>query len=246
MADFDRTLKLNNEYVNAYNNRGMLAVRMKEFDKAIDDFSAAVRLDSRNIKHYRNRQAAYREMGLVEQAKADGDRVSWLIKLNDLNYKIARNPQKAENYIQKASHLADAGERDIALATFDQALQIKPDSPDAFVTRAEFWLSIGEIDKAITDCSAAIDSAKKTGDWSYPAFSVRGDAFMEKAKKAPDADRLKLYDRAIEDFTSAKRLDKSVAQAYYRRAIIRRNNKDTAGFQADLIKVRQLDPSLLR
>jgi tetratricopeptide (TPR) repeat protein len=259
LADFNRTLQLNSEYVNAYNNRGMLAVRMKDYEKAIADFSSAIRLDSRNAKHYRNRQAAYREIGLKGRAKADGDRVTWLLKLHDLNNKIARSPQRAENYIQKASHLADAGEREIALATFEQALQIQPDNPDALVSRAEFWLSNGDIEKAIADCNAVIDAAKKTGDWSHSAYSVRGDAYVQLAKRDKVADeriakesggkkdlQLAKYDRAIADFTAAKRLDSGVAEAYYYRAIIRRNKGDQDGFQADLIKVRQLDPSLLR
>lgn len=236
MADFDRTLQLNNEYVNAFNNRGMLAVRMKDFEKAVTDFSSAIRLDPRNAKHYRNRQAAYRELGLVGQAKADGDRVTWLVKLQDLNNKISRSPQQADNYIEKASHLANAGEREIALATFEQALRIKPDSPNAYVTRGEFWLSIGEVEKAIADCNAAIDAAKKTGDWSHSAHSVRGDAYAQQGR----------YDDAIADYTAAKRLDSGVAEAYYRRAIERRNAGDQVGFQADLARVRQLDPSLLR
>ena len=261
LADFNKTLKLNNEYVNAYNNRGMLSVRMKDYEKAIGDFTSAIRLDSRNVKHYRNRQAAYRELGLVEQAKVDGDRVTWLLKLHDLNNKIARSPQKAEHYIKKASHLADAGEQEIALATFEQALQIKPDSPNAFVTRAEFWLSTGELEKTLADCNAAIDAAKKTGDWSHEAFSTRADAYVQIAMRDKAADeafmkskagvgqvnpQLVKYDRAIADYTAAKRLDTAVAKAYLRRAILRRANNDELGFKSDLAMVQQLDPSILR
>ncbi|MFT4558544.1 MAG: tetratricopeptide (TPR) repeat protein, partial [Planctomycetaceae bacterium] len=52
------------------------------------------------------------------------------------------------------------------------------------------------------------------------------------------------YDQAIADYTAAKRLDPAVAQAYYRRALQRRQQGNEAGFKSDFETARQLDPQI--
>jgi Tfp pilus assembly protein PilF len=229
MADFDKTLELKPGYVNALNNRGMLNLRLKQHREAVDDFSEAIRHDENNPKHYQNRMNAYRELGMADNAQADEERIVWLLKLGQLNNIVAQTPEQPDGYIQRASHLAEAGKHEVALANYEQAIKVAPGKATPLTSRARYWMQQREFTKAVADATKAIDT-----EFSHPALSIRGDAYLQ----------LGDFDKAIADYTSAKRLDPAVGQAYYRRALQRRDQGNEAGFRADLETARQLDPQI--
>ena len=172
---------------------------------------------------------AYRALGMAENAKADEDRIVWLVKLGQINNLVAQAPQKPEGYIQRASHLADAGKHEIALTNYEQAIKVASGKATPWTSRAKYWLQQGDFNKAIADANKAIET-----EFSHPALSIRGDAFLQQGN----------YDQAIADYTAAKRLDPAVAQAYYRRALQRRQQGNEAGFKSDIETARQLDPQI--
>ena len=227
LADFDRTLELRPGYVNALNNRGMLHLRLKQHREAVTDFTEAIAHDENNPKHYQNRMSAFAALGMDENVQADLNRIEWLIKLSQINNLVAQTPQKPEGYIQRASHLAEAGKHDVALVNYEQAIKVASDKATPWTSRAKYWIKQGEFTKAIADATKAIET-----EFSHPALSIRGDAFLQQGD----------YDNAIADFTAAKRLDPGVAQAYYRRALQRRQQGNEAGFRSDIETARELDP----
>ena len=229
LADFDKTLELRPGYVNALNNRGMLHLRLNQHREAITDFSEAIAHDENNPKHYQNRMTAFAALGMDENVQADRSRIEWLIKLGQINNLVAQAPQKPEGYIQRASHLAEAGKHEVALVNYEQAIKLASDKATPWTSRAKYWLQQGELAKAVADATKAIET-----EFSHPALSIRGDAFLQQGN----------YDKAIADYTAAKRLDPSVAQAYYRRALQRREQNNEAGFRSDFEIARQLDPQI--
>ena len=229
LADFDKTLKLKPGYINALNNRGMLHLRLKQHRDAVTDFSEAIAKDENNPKHYQNRMAAYTELGMSDNAQADRSRIEWLLKLGQINNSVAQAPQKPEGYIQKASHLAEAGKHEIALVNFEQAIKVASDKAIPWTSRANYWLKQGDFSKAIADATKAIET-----EFSHPALSIRGDAYLQQGD----------FDKAIADFTAAKRLDPGVAQAYYQRALQRKQQGDEAGSRSDYETALQLDPQI--
>ena len=229
LADFDKTLKLKPGYINALNNRGMLHLRLKQHRDAVADFSEAIANDENNPKHYQNRMTAYTALGMTDNAQADRSRIEWLLKLGQINNIVAQAPQKPEGYIQRASHLAEAGKHQIALVNFEQAIKVASDKATPWTSRANYWLKQGDFSKAIADATKAIET-----EFSHPALSIRGDAYLQQGE----------YDKAISDYTAAKRLDSGVAQAYYQRALQRRQKGDEAGSRADYETALQLDPQV--
>jgi tetratricopeptide (TPR) repeat protein len=151
------------------------------------------------------------------------------MKLNDLNTAITKSPKEPKHYIQRASHMAKAGRTDVALANYEAAINVAPDSCDGYISRATYYLEKGEPQKAIADCSAAIERK-----WSTKALSIRGDAYLQIGR----------YDEAINDYTSAKRLDSGVAEAYFRRAQQREERGNKEGARADYEVAQQLDPGI--
>jgi tetratricopeptide (TPR) repeat protein len=227
--DFNQTIELNPDYVNAYNNRGMLFMRSKQYQDAIADFSEAIRLDEINVKHYQNRKAACEKLGQTEQAEADGRHIAWLLKLGRLNATVAQNPAVPDAYILRANHLADGGQTEIAMTNFERAIEVAPDSAAGLVGRAEWWFRQGNLQKTIDDATSALEKEP-----SHKALALRGDAWFGLGR----------YDEAIVDFTTARRLDDTVALAYFRRAQQRSQQGDTAGAQADLAMAQRLNPSI--
>ncbi len=234
LADFNKTIELNPKYLNAYNNRAMLFVRNKKYKQAVADFTSAIDIDPNNAKHYQNRAGAYAELGQQELAQADAARVRWLLKLDELNGAIARNPNEPQGYIQRASHLAKGGRTEIALANFEQAINVAPQSVEGLNGRARYWFDQGEYAKAIADCNQAIELLKTSSGWNRQTLSIRGDSYFKLGK----------LDHAIADFEATERLDPTVADAYFARAQQRQKSGDRAGAQSDLETARKIDPKV--
>ncbi len=226
--DFDQAIALNPKYVNAFNNRAMLHAERGDLKAAVADLTAAIELDRYNASLYRYRAQAYRELGETGKARQDTERVAWLTKLERINRQLARRPQDPEVHIQRAELLAAGGEKDIALASFQAAEKVAPNHARIFVRRAEFWLEEGDFDKAIADCDRAIAIEPST-----EAYSVRGDAYFHKGD----------YDKAIADFERARRIDVTVAEAYWRRARQHEAAGRMEAAKADRQRAIELEPS---
>ena len=70
----------------AYKDRGGLLVRMRQFDRAIEDLDEAIRLDPKRAAAYQNRGAAWNGLGRYEQA------------IEDLSKAIELDPDKCRRF----------------------------------------------------------------------------------------------------------------------------------------------------
>lgn len=229
LADYDRALTLNPNNVNALNNRGLAFFELEDFEKAANDFTQATTHDRYNAKFYLQRRECWLKLGRDAEAQADAAKVAWLGKLNQLNRDVAQKPKVADNYVELAEHLISGGEQRVGLASFEQAIKMQPDHGKTYSSRAAYWLSQEEPDKAIADCKRALEVEPH-----FEAYSIRGDAYFQKGE----------FDRAIADYQKAKRLDPQVAQAYLNRAKARRAEGRTAEAAKDIERAYSIDPSL--
>jgi tetratricopeptide (TPR) repeat protein len=79
------------DMANAYYNRGIAYRSKGNLDRAIDDFTQAIRLDSRESEFVNDRGAAYHAKGDIDRAIADYDKA------------IQLNPKAAEPYNNRGS-----------------------------------------------------------------------------------------------------------------------------------------------
>jgi tetratricopeptide (TPR) repeat protein len=169
----------------AYVRQGEAHYKAKDYDRAIDAYSNAIRTDPDYFPAYFARANCWFDKGDFKQA------------IRDYTESIRRLP----NPKLKAGSLAARGrcwiqlkEVDKAFADFESALQHDPESTYAYMSRAELWSSKGEWDKSIADWNQTIKCAEKPIGYYY---SGRGLAWANKEE----------WDRAISDYSRSIQLD---------------------------------------
>lgn len=176
--------------------RGQNYLNLKEYDKAIEDFTKVIEGDIvAGANPLVGRAGAYHMLNKHDKAIED---LAKAIRV------ISKDPENEEDLIEayNSRGLAyyDAGEYDKAIRDFNKAIKL-----DAYIylyyNRGCAYLDKGSLDRAIKDFTEAIDcSFDAPGDY----FSHRSLAFFKKGK----------FDKALEDLDEVIRLDPYESNAY--------------------------------
>jgi uncharacterized membrane protein YhaH (DUF805 family) len=121
-----------------------------------------------------------------------------------------------------------------AIADYNKAIEIAPDSADAFYNRGDAYDEMGEYGKAIADYNKAIEL-----DPNHAlAYHNRGCAYGE----------IGAYDKAIADYNKAIELNPNDSLAYYNRGLAYSEKGDVPKAVSDLEKCIGLctDPELTK
>lgn len=229
LDDFNLALQLNPDYVNAYNNRGLLRARVGDNKNAIVDFTRAMMLDPLNPKYYEHRCEVYQAQGIFDAATEDDNKVERLIEYQALTAKVARAVNPVEALVERGKFFLANGDFDKAFADLDRALAMNPRSAAALAARSAVHWQQQSILDAKTDAEASL-SVQPTQE----AYSVLGEIYLNQ----------KDYDRAIENFANARRVDPKVAEAYYGRAqLLARQGRDELA-KDNLERALALDPDI--
>jgi tetratricopeptide (TPR) repeat protein len=148
-----------------------------EYDKAIADFTEAIRLDPKYALAYANRGAAYVNKGDSDKAIADCTEA------------IRLDPKYALAYANRGAAYGTKGETDKAIVELTEAIRLDPKDAEVFNKRGVAHLIKGEHDKAIADYTEAI----RLNPRDVGAYYSRGSAYCDKGD----------YDKAVTDFREA-------------------------------------------
>jgi tetratricopeptide (TPR) repeat protein len=234
---------------NDYNTRGNDWYAKKDLDKALEDYTAAVRLDpkyhwawhNKGLVEYEKKQydraiedcneairldasyvSAYNYRGLCYAAKKESEKA-----MDDYTEAIRLDSKYHWAYYNRGELWYAKGEYDKAIEDHGKVIEIKPDYVDAYNERGRAWYMKKEYDKAIADYSEAI-RVKPTYLWAY---HNRGMAYRDKGD----------FDKAIEDCTEAIRLDPKYLAAYNERGRAYHSKKEWDSALADYSKTIELD-----
>jgi tetratricopeptide (TPR) repeat protein/predicted RNA-binding protein with RPS1 domain len=184
----------------AYCERGDAYAANREFDRAIEDFAEAVRLDPASSVGYNRRGNAYYSKGDYAHA------------IESYNEAIRLNAGSAVQYTNRANACRNKGEHDRALEDCDQALRLDPNYIRAWNARGDSHFKRREYDKAIGDYDRSIALNGNDG----LVFNARGVCHFFKSD----------FDRAIADFDEAIRLRPDSAPEYANRGDAYRSKKE--------------------
>ena len=124
--------------------------------------------------------------------------------------------------------LQDLKKFDAAIASYDEAIQLKPDYADAYSNRGNALKELEQFDAAIADYDKAIQLKPDLAD----AYSNRGNALQD----------LKQFDAAIASYDKAIQLKPGYAEAYYNRGNALQDLKQFDAAIASYDKAIQLKP----
>ncbi|HEY4800841.1 MAG TPA: tetratricopeptide repeat protein [Bacteroidia bacterium] len=117
------TQKLHSRNEKIWSNLGNLYGLMKQFDKSLNAYSAAIEINPQNSSTYLNRAITYSMMG--EYAKA----------IPDFDKSIVLSPEEALSYKNRAYTLMQLGEFDKSISDYDKALQLYSYDTLSFLNR---------------------------------------------------------------------------------------------------------------
>ena len=205
-------------------------------DRALADFSEAIRLDPRFVAAYDARARAWQGKGDLDRAIADCDEAIRLRQFEpDPNYAL---PDLHYLFVRRGDVWRDKGALDRALADFEAALAAKPNDHNrllAILNRGLTYQMMRQFDRALADFSELIRER-----WSIPSsYAGRGLVHLQMG------DRRQAWD----DFSSAiERSDYrgTLAFALHGRGVARGKLGDEKGGHADIMAAEAVDERLSR
>jgi tetratricopeptide (TPR) repeat protein len=179
---------------------------MKQWDKAIADFSKAIELNQSNPDHWRRRADVYTNMKQWEKAVAD---YSKAIELRPDAWWIWKRRFKA--YVQ-------LGQQDKGLADYSKLIKLKPRNAKVRVSRGDCYYShLKDYPKAVEDYSAAIELDPNFTEAWYSRGRAHG--------------ALGQFDKAAQDFAKAVELGWNGAYNRYCRALAELGSGNTKRYR---------------
>jgi putative GTP pyrophosphokinase len=106
-----------NHYI--YNHRGLVYFTLSEYDKAINDFTTAIKMAPKDTRVYTNRGLTYRMLKRYDES------------LKDFNKSLELNPLWPDTFYGRSLTYYDLGDIQHALEDCDKAISIKPDFKQA-------------------------------------------------------------------------------------------------------------------
>jgi tetratricopeptide (TPR) repeat protein len=153
----------------------------QEYNRAIDDYNAALKLDPRYAPAYTSRARAWMLKHYRDRAIADYDEA---IKLE---------PANAMYLVGRAEAWSARGMHEPAMADYAQALHLEPNNPAIWVSRGNEWRKDLKIEAAIADYNQAIRLDPKYS----PAYVARGNTWKQVGR----------FDLAIQGFSDLVRIN---------------------------------------
>jgi tetratricopeptide (TPR) repeat protein len=208
--------KTGHDLATVYARRGSAYDDKGDYDRAIADYDAAIRLNPTSAGIYNNRGFAHDNKGNFDRAIAD------------FNEAIRLDPKIAMVYANRGVSYNNKGDYDRAIADFTEAIRLDPKALAPYANRGFAYDKKGDGERAIADYTEAIRISPKDG----ALYADRGFSYITKGD----------YDLAIADLNEAVRLAPRHANAYAHRGNAYRKTGDRDRALRDLETAIRLDP----
>jgi tetratricopeptide (TPR) repeat protein len=194
-----------------------LAYRLKgDIERAIQDYSQAIKLDGKLVIAFNNRAIAYDLKGEYDRA------------LQDYEQAIKLRPS-AQTYFNRGNIYLAKGQFDHAIDDFNQAIRLVPKFAPAFDNRCWARAVVGMFKQALADCNEAL-RLKSTN-----AATLSSRAFLYL--------KMTQFDAAVSDFDAALTLTPNLPFALYGRGLARLKNEDPLG-ETDIAAAKAIQPDI--
>jgi len=212
----------------ALNNLGYYYYHwFKNYDKALDEYNASMKIDTTNYETWSNRGVVYNNIGKYELA------------IHDFTKSLKYKPDNIDGFIGRANSLSAVNKFADALPDYNKYLQLKPDDAKAYLWRGTALYNTGKVDEAMIDfdkCQQMTPNDYEIYFWKGLVYYKKDDFktaldYFDKSISLKPAKgevyswrgltryKLKMIDDAIADYCQAISMDPKDAAAFVNRAI---------------------------
>jgi tetratricopeptide (TPR) repeat protein/S1-C subfamily serine protease len=163
-----------------YKNRGVARSLLKDYEKAIEDFTHVINLDPEDAGVYVLRGTARSKRKEYEKAIADYDQA------------INLDPEYASAYYNRGNARSKRKEYEKAIEDYTQAINLDPEDVAAYAGRGLAWDELGQYQQVIEDFTEVINLDPEFA----AAYNTRGFAYFKQGDK----------EKAIEDMEKGTEL----------------------------------------
>ncbi|MEM6798149.1 MAG: tetratricopeptide repeat protein [Planctomycetota bacterium] len=149
-ADFSMAIELQPEKAEYYLLRSQAALKREDFDAGLADLDKIIELEPAKPQYYLLRSRANQQKEDFDSALADAKQAG----------EMATEPaQQAAALQQQGMVLRAQGKNDEAIAAFDKAAELAPESVPSYQLLGELYQKQGDLDKAVEQLTRAIELA---------------------------------------------------------------------------------------
>jgi tetratricopeptide (TPR) repeat protein len=197
-------------------HRGV-AYRLKgDIERAIQDYSQAIKLDPKLASAYNNRGVAYDHKGEYDRA------------IQDYEQAIKLKPSP-ETYFNRGNAYLARTQFDHAIDDFNQAIRLAPGFAPAHESRCWARAVVGILKQALADCNEALRLRPNNA----ATFTSRAFVYLKMTQ----------FDAAVSDYDLALRVEPKAVFALYGRGLARLKNEDPAG-ETDIAAAKAMQPDI--
>lgn len=205
----------------SYNERALAYAQAGEADRALADYTEAMRISPQDANIYSNRAAIYLLINDPARAQAD------------LEAALRLDPKNPKALYNQGAFYMKQGANDQAMAAFSQIISNKTDiTKDVYGARAVIMLKQGKVMEALADLDQALKLDPKYAD----GYKNRGAAYGLLGRNQ----------QALDDFSQALKLSPQSIDAYVNRALVNINLQRMQDAFKDVEEALSLDPTHIK
>jgi len=205
-----------------YTNRSNAYWQMKNWEKSARDARTAIDKDPKNVKGYYRLGMALVEMGQLKEAKdafekavqLDPKNDSFLAALTKCKASLKKDMSEAEILKQEGNEAYSSGQIEAAVGIYTRAIAACKNTEkdlevkcDALANRAACRRQLYLPEECIADCTEVL--------------AIKPDHFKALVRRAQAYESMEKYQKALDDFVAANRIDPDAKIAFEGAARVR-------------------------
>jgi len=207
LNEYTASLNRNPQFINAYISRGNTWMKKREYNRAIDDFNHAIRLDANRAELYNYRGFARLQISAMGNVSSAVITREMNLAIEDFSRALRINQNYTDALINRSFAYFQTGDFVRTIEDCNRIIILEPLNAAIWNRRGSAWYRMEDDDRALNDFTEAI---RLRNNYAAALFN-RANTWLNKRE----------FDRAYEDITRCLAINPSFAGAYSLRRDIR-------------------------